>query len=259
MYALGYYTTASGSHHYYVVVITQQAPQASATNLANSLAVASANEITATLLLHKAKDLHTKQSDQLYFFDNLLRHAPRLCLDKAAPPYILANTIPPRDFANAQTYELKSLTVAQFNIQAAKESPQLEVELCKIALLNTACVHIALSIIRIQWGYTPNEFGLNYLLQLCAQCTTTPFPCHSREGGNPLPSAFKPKTPPEIKRYKMLCTPPSLLNHRTRLHAAESDFFSLLDTCEQFLACSEELVSKHLELIPNPSSLIPNP
>ncbi|WP_284651125.1 hypothetical protein [Flavobacterium terrisoli] len=206
-----------------ILVLTKNNSAITASNLANTIAEQSARTIFASILLHKLSDLNTKQSGLQHFFDKAIRNSQRLCLDKSAPPYIMSNTIPPRDFESDKTFWQKCVAVAQFNIQAAKESPQLEVELCKIALLNTACTQIALGLIRIGLGYIPNEFGLNYLLQLCTHFTTLPT------------QIFSQQTPLAAKRYKMLCAPPSMLNHWTKLYAPEEDFLYLLDTTQQFL------------------------
>jgi len=113
-----------------------------------------------------------------------------------------------------------------------KESPQLDVELCKIALLHTACVQIALGLIRVFLGYTPNEYNLNHLLTLCGHFTDFPVQLFNQQAQH---------------RYKMLCAPPSMLNHWLELHATESDFLWLLDACEQLLKQSEETVTKKIK------------
>ncbi|MEO5777271.1 MAG: hypothetical protein ABIQ27_10210 [Flavobacterium sp.] len=82
--------------------------------------------------------------------------------------------MPARDVEADRTYWLKCVAVAQFNLQAATESEQLEVTLCKIALLNTAATQLAMGLLRVFLGYTPNEFGLKYLLQLCGHFTALP-------------------------------------------------------------------------------------
>lgn len=219
-------------HHFYLVVFTNRQLPASGSVMANSIYELSGKTITATVLLHKPTDLATKNPQQLRFFDGVLRYGHRLCLDKEAVPYILHNNILPPDREEDMAFWLKCVAVAKFNINAASESPHLEVELCKIALLNTACVQIALGLIRGCIGYTPNEFGLKYLLQLCEQFTTIPS------------DTFNQKTPKAIQRYKMLCTPPSMLNHWTKLSTDKADFGYLLDATQQFLDLSKELVEK---------------
>lgn len=216
--------------HFDIVVFSGNAYQNGANDIANLIAERSGNAISVTILLHRRTDLSTGQPNQQYFFDKILRHAQRLCLDKTAPPYLLADTIPPRDEEREKAYWLKCVAVAQFSIHAAAESPHLDVELCKTALLNTACVQMALGLIRLNLGYTPNEFGLNYLLNLCGSFTDLPA------------KLFHKQTPDAIRRYKMLCAPPSLLNHWTKLNARESDFLWLLDAVQQFLGLSKNLM-----------------
>ena len=190
------------------------------------------------MLLHKGTDLATKQPGQQRFFYNVLRYGQRLCIDTNAPPYML-NTMPVRDIEADRTYWLKCVAVAQFTMKAAVESEQVAVTLCKIALLNTAATQIALGLVRVFLGYAPNEFGLKYLLLLCGHFTALPS------------QLFYQQTPEAIRRYKMLCAPPSMLNHWTRLNAAEQDFLWLLDACTVFLKLATELVTPELQRLEN--------
>lgn len=222
------------SHHFDLVIFSNKALPNGASNIANVIAERSEKTITASVLLHKVIDLTTKQPGQQWFFDQVLRNAQRLCLDTSAPPYLL-NTMPVRDIEADNAYWLKCIAVAQFNVQAASDCEHLEVTLCKIALLNTAAVQISLGLIRLFLGYTPNEFGLKYLLQLCGHFTDLPS------------QLFRQQSPEAIKRYKMLCAPSSMLNHWTRLNAAEEDFLWLLDSCRTFLGLATELVTPELQ------------
>ncbi|TBX68724.1 hypothetical protein EZL74_07980 [Flavobacterium silvisoli] len=218
-------------HHFYLLVITAKQIPATGTVMANSIHELSGKTITATVMLHKPTDLATQQPHQIRFFNQALRFGYRLCLDKENPPYLVANTVPPLNREEDTAFWLKCEAVALFNIQAAKENPQQGVELCKIALLNTACTQIALGLIRVLMHYTPNEFGLKYLLQLC-QYT---YHNNERQNENPLPSAFNPKTMTDKYRLNSLCAPPSMLNHKLHLNAPEEDFMYLLTATQDFL------------------------
>jgi hypothetical protein len=88
-------------------------------------------------------------------------------------------------------------------------------------------------------GYTPNEFGLKYLLELCGHFTVLPS------------QLFQQQTTEAIRRYKMLCAPTSMLNHWTRLNAAEQDFHWLLDACTAFSQLATELVAPELQRLEN--------
>lgn len=221
----------------YIIVFIGQTSNRNATNIANTIFEQSNKEQKIIVLLHKLSDLYTKQVHMQRFFDHVLKHGKRICFDKTAYPFLAVNTAPERDMEADKKFWLKCLAVAQFNIQAAKDSEHLEVELYKIALLHTACVQIALGLIRVCMEYTPNEFGLNYLLNICGYFTDMPT------------NIFNQQTPENERRYKMLCAPPSLLNHWTKLHAKESDFSWLLDACEQFLDQANKLVDKKFETL----------
>lgn len=228
-------------HHFYLVVFSSKVLQNGACAIANAIGESSDKSITASVLLHQVTDLATQQVGQRYFFDTVLRYGQRLCLDTSAPPYLL-HPVTARDVAGDTAYWLKCVGVAQFNLQVAADSEQLDVELCKIALLHSVATQVALGLLRVFLGYTPNEFGLNYLLRLCG-CFTT------------LPSQlFHQQTPVIIKRYKMLCAPPIMLHHWTRLNAAEQDFLWLLDACETFLEQANVIGLLEIERLENEST-----
>lgn len=231
-------------HHFYLLVITAKQIPISGTSMANSIHELSGKTITATVMLHKPTDLATKQPHQIHFFNQALRFGHRLCLDKHNPPYLVANTIPPLNREEDTAFWLKCQAVALFNIQAAKESPQQGVALCKIALLNTACTQVALGLIRVLMHYTPNEFSLKHLLQLCQYAYQNNESSHLK----PLPSAFNPKTLNDKYRFNCLCAPPSMLNHRLHLDAPEEDFIYLLTATQDFLNQATLHITQSLEL-----------
>ncbi|MDD5149525.1 MAG: hypothetical protein PHC28_03455 [Flavobacterium sp.] len=221
-------------HHFDILVLSAKAFPNGASNLANAIAEQSGKTITVSVLLHKVTDLATKQASQQWFFDQVFRYGERLSLDTTASPYLL-NHRPTRNIEGDRIYWFKCVGVAQFHLNAATESEQLEVALCKIALLHTACEQIALGLLRVFLGYTPNEFGLKYLLQLCGSFTDLPS------------QLFHQQTPEAIQRYKMLCAPLGMLHHWTRLTAPEQDFDWLLDACEVFLKQANAIALIELE------------
>ncbi|MFD2907510.1 hypothetical protein ACFSX9_02060 [Flavobacterium ardleyense] len=219
---------ATVRHHYYLVVFTNHVLPNGGFALAQSVAEASGNSITATVLLHKVKDLATKQVDQQWFYNQVLRDGQRLCLDTTAPPYLL-HTVSTRDAKATVAYWHKCIRVAQFYMHAVTGSEQSDVELCKIALLHSAVHQVALGLIRVFLGYTPTTLSLVYLLDLCGSFTALPS------------QVFKLETSLPQKRYKMLCAPPSMLNHWIALNANEQHFVWLLAACQLFLEEAETL------------------
>jgi hypothetical protein len=220
-------------HHYYLLLFSKELVPNGGTILSHAISEVTQQKITATVLLHKVNDLATRQVGQIWFFDQVLRGGQCLCLDTTAPPYLLnAVTIKSTDADAA--YWHKCVGVAQFNIQAAADSEQLDVELCRIALLHTAVNQIALGLIRVFLGYTPNTYSLAYLLQLCGYFTDLPS------------QVFQQDTSLQSKRYKMLCAPPSMLNHWTKLNTDERDYIWILDACQLLLVEAKALVENEL-------------
>lgn len=220
-------------HHYYLLVFSKELVPNGGTTISNDIAEATDHSITATVLLHKITDLATRQVGQQWFFDQVLRGGQRLCLDASAPPYLL-NAVTTKSTDADTAYWHKCVGVAQFNIQAAADSEQFDVELCRIALLHTAVNQIALGLIRVFLSYTPNNYSLSYLLQLCGYFTDL------------SSQVFQQDTSLQIKRYKMLCAPPSMLNHWTKLNADERDYVWILDACRLFLNEAKALVENEL-------------
>jgi hypothetical protein len=227
-----------GCHYFDLLVLSDKAALNGASKITNAIADQTSKAICVSILLHEVTDLKTKQPSQQWFYDNVLRNGQRMALDKANVPYIL-NHNPQRDLEIDTAYWYKCVAVAQFHLQAAADSEHVDVTLCKIALLNTSSTQLALGLLRVFLGYTPNEFGLKYLLQLCGNFTDLPS------------QLFHQQTPEAIRRYKMLCAPTSMLNHWTRLNAAEQDFLWLLDACTVFLQLATELVTPELHRLEN--------
>ena len=220
-------------HHYYLLVFSKELVPNGGTTLANAIAVASDHSITATVLVHKVKDLATKQGGQQWFFDQVLGNGQRLCVDTAGAPYLF-HKVTPRNFAAVTAYWHKCVAVAQLTVQATIDVEQLDVELCKIALLHTAVIQIALGLIRVFLGYSPNSYSLPFLLQLCGYFTDLPS------------QVFHQDTSLQSKRYKMLCATPTMLNHWTKLNADARDYLGILDACQLFLEESKVLVENEL-------------
>lgn len=213
--------------HYYLVAFTTNNTMATGTNRANTIVELLNHQIGITLALHHPKDLATKNPTQQYFFNNLLRHGQNVYTNPTVLPYLKHKAPNTKNRVEDFRFWLKCEAVAVFNIQAAKESPQQEVERCKIALLHTACVQIALGLIRVKMGYSPNEFSLNYLLQWCGYFMPLPFP------------VFNNQTKEQSYRYKLLCAPPTMLNHWMDIKASTDDFNYLLTNTQDFLSLAQ--------------------
>lgn len=231
IYVFGYRNNLNATPRFDILVLSD-AP-VTGTQLMNEIKERTHQKVTATVLVHNVKQLATKQKSQQYFFDQVLRCGQRIALDRVHVPFIL-NPNPQRDLATDTPFWHKCVAVAQFNIQAAKDSPQVEVGLCKIALLHSSCVQIAVGLIRVFLGYTPCEFGLKYLLQLCGNFTDLPV------------QVFAQSTEDDLRLFKMLCAPAAMLLHWTKLDADESDFEILLQNSQSFIDRAGELAESEL-------------
>ena len=227
-----------GCREYHLDILLISNTTVTGSHLMNEIRERTNGTISATVILHKPRHFKSKLASQQYFFDQVLRNGQRLCLDKANVPYIL-NHNPQRDLESDAFYWRKCVAVAQFNIQCAKDNPQFGLELCKIALLNQSCVQLTLGLIRVFMGYTPNEFGLKFLLQLCGHFTCLP------------QRLFTTSTENDSRLFKMLCTPAGMLLHWSKLDANEADFEYLLERTQLFLDRARELATTELNRLTN--------
>lgn len=217
--------------HFYILVLSDTA--VTGTHLMNEIQQRTDRTVSATVLVHKPKHLATKDKSQQYFFDQVLRYGQRIWLDSGNVPYLLYHQ-PERDLEADSAFWQKCVAVALFNLQAAKEHPQEEVVLCKIALLHGACVQLALGLIRVFMGYSPREYGLRYLMGLCSHFTTLP------------DEVFPQNCENDIRLYIMLCAPAGMLLHWRKLNDAEADFEVLLERTELFLDRVREQAANEL-------------
>ncbi|NUY82677.1 hypothetical protein HUK80_17375 [Flavobacterium sp. MAH-1] len=223
--------------HFYLLVFTNESTNA-LTNLTDSISQRSDGKISVTLLQHTLQSLGTKSQDQRWFFYQALRLGEPVSLGIDVP-YLRNYGWVRRDYEGARTHWYKCEAMAGLYLESAAQSQHLDVELGKIAFLSQAIEFIALGLIRVFLGYTPNQYGLKFLLALCGHFTDLPSHC--------FPIADEVGQ----KRLKMVCTPPSMLRHWDKLEAPEADFDSLLDACTRFFGKSRKLALKHLETLEN--------
>lgn len=211
--------------HVYVLVLTGRPSHHDPVSVADE--ILRHTGIGVTLLVHRPEHLHVKSACQRWFFHNVLKDGHRLCLDTGRVPYVPGD-VPVRDVEKVKSYWLKCEAVAAQYIGAA-DSGSLEVELVKVAMLHTAAEFVALGLVRVFTGYTPNRFSLRFLLELCGRFTglaAEVFPCGDEAG---------------LRRYRMLCAPPAMLRHWDRLEAPEEDFVAVEEACTEFLRRAGEL------------------
>jgi hypothetical protein len=231
IYIFGCRNEPNAVFHFDILVFANT--KVTGSHLMNEIKELSSKTITATVLVHNVQHLATKQKSQQHFFDQVLRKGQRLALDKTNVPYI-ENHNPERDLESDTRYWHKCVAATLFNLQCAKDNPQADVELCKVALLNLSCIQIALGLIRLFMGYRPNEFGLKYILQLCGHFTDLP------------EQVFAQSTENDKRLYKMLCAPAGLLLHWTVISASETDVAILQERTQTFLDRAEELATTEL-------------
>lgn len=221
-----------------VVVFSETAPPDAARMASDAIPQQTNYTVSATFLLHRTRDLRTKNTCLQSFFYNVLRDGQRLCINTAYVPYLPFHNIPLRNPDEVSAYWYKCEAVASLYLEAAATG-RLDIELVKIALLHTAVEQICLGLIRILSGYTPNTHGLRFLLDLCGHFTPLPGECFPQHGEA------------NLRRFKRLCAPPSMLRHWVHLEAPEADFLILYENTREFLKQATGLAKSELQKMNN--------
>ena len=178
--------------------------------------------LACTILLHKLSALGTESPNMRWFFDRILRRGRRLCLDRQNVPYLDFDGFTSKNQDEIRKYWHKCEAVAAFYLESASESQRVEVGLIKVSMLSIAMEFVALGLIRIFFGYSPNRYNLRFLFALCGYFSDLPDRFFA-SAGHPDP------------RFKCLFAPPTMLRHWNDLAMNEHDFEILLETCHEFL------------------------
>ncbi|MBD3581742.1 hypothetical protein [Flavobacterium selenitireducens] len=192
-------------------------------------------EMPIALLLHKPKSLQTKSHDQRWFFDQVMRFGYRMTLDHKNPPYLNQTGFPQRDIPGARQYWDKCSALANQYFESAVSSERLDVELIKVAMLSTAMEFVALGLIRVFIGYTPNRHSLKFLFSITGAFTDI----HEK--------IFEPHTEVGQRCLKRLYASPNMLRHWNELKMDESDYAFLESTCERYLTEATQLSLNELQ------------
>lgn len=219
---------------FYIVVFTNVSGDGLHEKVSRNVSENSRGTMAVTLLLHKLKSLRAPAADMRWFYERVLHLGYRLETTSEIP-YLKNDFASRRDYEAASSYWYKCESVASLYVESAMAGNRLDVELVKLSLLTQAMQYCALGLIRVFMGYTPTNYSLRYLLDLCGHFTTLPS------------DIFISGNPDSEKQLKIICTPPTMLRHWDRLEMNEYAYASIASCCSTFIQRAGKLALKELE------------
>lgn len=154
------------STHYYLFLIVKQFQNDVLGNVAQIIKEQTAGHSTVTILMHTKKSLHQKAGDQQHFFYQILQRGTLLYQETTNPPFLTFDETPTRNLKSAKMYVMQRDRTKAFLMDAegldGGGATKLHVYMMHLVIEQTC-----LGLIRLFLGYSPNQFALQYLFELC--------------------------------------------------------------------------------------------
>lgn len=154
------------STHYYLFLIVKQFQNDVLGNVANKIKEQSSGRCTVTILMHTKKSLDQKAGDQQHFFYQILQRGTLLYQETTNPPYLPFEETPTRNLKSAKMYVMQRDKTKAFLMEAEALDGGGATKL-HVYLMHLVIEQTCLGLIRLFLGYTPNQFALQYLFELC--------------------------------------------------------------------------------------------
>ena len=220
--------------HYYLFVIVKEYQADVPGNLSYMIKEQTNGRCTATVVMHSKKSLRQKQGDQQYFFHRIMERGRLLFKEGANPPYLLFDKAPARNYQLAKTYLSQRMRTASFLRQAegldGGGATKIHVYLMRLVVEQTC-----LGLIRLFLGYTPHQYALQFLFELCGYFT-------------PLTAELFPReTDKDRELLKILSGDATSLRHCYNDGIDTHDYEVLNSRCNEFVDRSEKIIAKELE------------
>lgn len=158
------------STHYYLFLIVKQFQNDVLGNVANKIKEQSGGRCTVTILMHTKKSLDQKAGDQQHFFYQILQRGNLLYQETTNPPYLLFEETPTRNLKSAKMYVMQRDKTKAFLMEAEALDGGGATKL-HVYMMHLVIEQTCLGLIRLFLGYTPNQFALPYLFELCEYFT----------------------------------------------------------------------------------------
>ena len=154
------------STHYYLFLIVKQFQNDVLGNVANKIKEQTGGRCNVTILMHTKKSLHQKTGDQQHFFYQILQRGTLLYQETTNPSFLPFDETPTRNLKSAKMYVMQRDRTKAFLMDAegldGGGATKLHVYMMHLVIEQTC-----LGLIRLFLGYSPNQFALQYLFELC--------------------------------------------------------------------------------------------
>lgn len=220
--------------HYYLFLIVKDYREDLAGNLADQIPQQTQGRCSATVVLHSKKSLRQHRGDQQHFFYRVMERGQLLFQDSIHPPFVPFEEIPVRNIDTAKRYLQQRMHAASF-LQQAEALDTGGATKINVFLLRQIVEQTCLGLIRLFLGYTPHQFSLPFLFELCeyfSPLTITLFPRESEK---------------DRELFKILSGRAASLRHGFRYSVHLHDYEVLRNRCNEFVESAKQLADKELE------------
>lgn len=158
--------TNCSSIHYYLFLIVNDYKSDAAGNIAEAIRQQTRGRCSATIVMHSKKSLRQRKGDQQYFFYHIMQRGQLLLQESAKPPFVPFKEIPLRNINSAKLYLQQRTRTAAF-LKEAKMLDNRGAKKVSVFLMRLVVEQTCLGLIRLFLGYTPHQFSLSFLFELC--------------------------------------------------------------------------------------------
>ncbi len=224
------------STHYYLFLIVKEYQADVPGNLSYLIKEQTHGRFTATVVLHSKKSLRQKEGDQQYFFHQIMERAQLLYQESVNPPYLPFDKAPARNYHWAKIYLQQRIRTVSF-LQEAEGMDSGGATKIHVYLMRLVVEQTCLGLIRLFLGYTPHQYSLQFLFELCEYFT-------------PLTAELFPReTAKDKELIKILSGATTSLRHGAIDAVPTHDYEVLSNRYNELVERANQLIAKELERI----------
>lgn len=222
--------------HYYLFLIVKEYQADVAGNLSYLIKEQTHGRCSATVVLHSKKSLRQKEGDQQYFFYQIMNRAQLLFKESVKPPYLPFDKTPARNYYRAKIYLNQRIRTTSF-LQEAEGMDGGGATKIHVYLMHLVVEQTCFGLIRLFLGYTPHQYALQFLFELCEYFT-------------PLTAEIFPReTDKDKELLKILSRATTSLRHGSIDAVHTHDYEVLCNRYNEFVERADQLIAKELERI----------
>mgnify|MGYP000035074980 CR=1 FL=1 len=155
-------------YHFYLLVLSSEYKENAIPLLQYHIKEKFGNRYTATILIHRVKNLRSQNNNQKYFLNKVIENGIPAYCDSQYAIYPL-NTDPQRDIEFTSNYWKNRMLGAEQFLMTAEQCTEPEEALVKNALVQQAVQLVATAQLDLFLSYHPTVYSIAYLFRLL-QC-----------------------------------------------------------------------------------------